>query len=186
MRAMTMPLRIMGRAPIPASGHAVRDLGPADIALLGVARGAVAPTVKRIRDSHHALARALAGGQTPGQASITTGYSLSRISILLADTAFRELLAFYRKNQDAAFADVQSRMSALALDVVQEIQDRIDERPGEFTNEQLRKTLETVADRTGHGPVTRSINANIRVDLAARLETARQRAGMAVREEDAA
>jgi hypothetical protein len=44
--------------------------------------------VAKLRDSHHALARALARGQTPIQASQATGYRVSRIYLLLRDPTF--------------------------------------------------------------------------------------------------
>src|SRR5437763_11831740 len=72
------------------------------------------PRIKRLRDSHHALARALATGSTPQQASLTTGYSLSRISILQNDPSFRELMEYYRKTSDEAFLDLEGRILALA------------------------------------------------------------------------
>ena len=48
----------------------------------------VAPMLKRLRDSHHAVARLLAHGLTPFQVSLQTGYSPSRISTLQADPNF--------------------------------------------------------------------------------------------------
>src|SRR5438046_2040789 len=74
----------------------VRPLTQADLAL---PRGK-APAVKRFRDSHHRVARLVAMGLRPGAVSIASGYSRVRISILLSDPAFQELVVGYRNDVD--------------------------------------------------------------------------------------
>src|SRR5206468_2570165 len=110
----------------------------------------------------------------PAEASIVTGYSPSRISILQADPAFEELLAFYRANTDAAFAELQDRMATLSLDMVEELRERLESNPESFSNTLLLEGLKSLADRTGHGPTTKSITASFNFDPA-RLANARKR-----------
>jgi hypothetical protein len=149
----------------------VRDLTETDLELLGVEKGVVPTEIKKLRDSHHQVARLLATGFKPGQVSIITGYSGSRISILQGSPMFQELLEFYRGESEAGFADLQDRLATLSLDAVEEIRDRLND--GELSNKDLLKLVELTADRTGHGPRTTSVN--VAVNLAGRLEKAKER-----------
>lgn len=168
--------RTRGRASAPLTLRVGRALTEADVALLATERGIAAPSIKRISDSHHAVARALASGMKPGEVSIVTGYSLSRISILQADPAFRELLEFYRENLDAVYADLHVRMSHLSLDTAQLLQERMEADPDSFSNGALMDLLKLLADRTGHAPVTKSIQkVDVTVGFADALAAARKR-----------
>src|SRR5690348_6944168 len=94
--AFPQPLRTAGRAAKAVSASVIRELDETDLALLADEKGSKAAPLKRISERHHALARCLASGMAPGNAAITCGYAPSRVSILLDDPAFQELLAFYR------------------------------------------------------------------------------------------
>jgi hypothetical protein len=52
---------------------------------------------ERFRESHHALARMIAAGMTTALITQRTGYSRRRITILLGDPSFNELIAVYSK-----------------------------------------------------------------------------------------
>lgn len=173
---LDLSFRTRGRATVPVVATAVREVTEADLALLATEKGVRAPAVQRLRDSHHMVARLLAEGQRPESVIAATGYSASRISILQADPAFQELVAFYRKEVDTAFADLQDRMASLALDVAAEIQDRLNDEPEEINTTQLMALLSLTADRTGHGVSTKSTNVNVNVNLGERLRAARERA----------
>ena len=134
--------------------------------------------VERLRDSHHALARVLASGLAISEASAITGYSIPRIHRLLEAPAFEELVAFYAARGQAAVANLTDRMSILGHSAAAELQERLDETPDKFSNQGLLKVLEVTADRTGHG--VRSTQVNINLDLEARLDAARRRAGLVV------
>lgn len=168
--------RVNGRAERPTSAVFVRDLTPDDIASLSIERGVKPPALQRLRDSHHALARSLAIGMRPGEASIITGYSLSRISILQADPAFQELLAFYRQDESKTTADFIEIAHSFKMDVLVELRDRFETDPDSFTNGTLREILKDLADRTGHGPSSKSTSINVNVSVAARLAAGRARA----------
>jgi len=155
----------------------VRELNEADLVLLDAPRGVQSRPIAKLRDSHHALARALAAGMKPGEASLITGYSPSRISVLQNDPSFKELLEFYRQSQDAAYANLHDRMATLSLDAIAELRERLDERPEEFTPGALLEMVKTLADRTGHAPTTKSVNVNVDLNsFADRLAEARKRA----------
>ena len=102
-------IRVKGRAKVPVKAEIARDLTPADLALLEVQRDTKPSRLLRLRDSHHRLAQVLAVGATPGEAGAQTGYSQSRISILLADKSFQDLVEVYRRTSAelrAEYADM--------------------------------------------------------------------------------
>lgn len=176
---LDIPLpRTRGRAPKPVNAIQLRELTSADLALLSEEKGSKAPEIKAIRDSHHKLARLLASGCKPAEASLATGYSLSRISILLSTPAFQELLATYREGVQAEFYDFAGKMATLAASAVDELNERLEAQPEDFSTGQLLDVVKTMADRSGFGPSTKSTNVNVNVDLAGRLEAARRRASI--------
>ena len=167
--------RTRGRAAQPIMAVQTRELIPADLALLATEKGVTAPTVKKLRDSHHALARALAAGCTPAQAQIITGYSGSRISILQADPAFAELVAHYRGLETDLHADMIERMKTLGLDSLEELRERLDDAPEDFSPGMLLEIVKTMADRTGAGPASKSTNVTVAVNYADMVKAARER-----------
>lgn len=114
----------------------------------------------QLRSRHHKLAQLLATGMSEGEAAIMTGYSGSRISILKADPAFKELLEYYRDNDSRMSLEVQERMRQIASESLEEIQHRLDEDTDSFTNAELIKLAEGMLDRTGHGKSS-TLNVNV-------------------------
>ncbi len=170
--------RTQGRAQVEVTSAYVRDLQADDLALLTVERGVQAPSLKRIRDTHHALARALAGGMKDIEIAALYSYSQSRISILKADPAFQHLVEMYRDKVDVAFQATAERMSGLAGDFVAELNERLEADPEGMSNSFVLEAVKVLADRTGNGPQTKNLNVNVNVDLASRLKAARERAGL--------
>jgi hypothetical protein len=128
------------------------------------------PIVKRLRDSHHALARALASGMSPLAASLATGYSASRISILLNDPSFKELMEHYRRTNAEAILDIEGRITGLAADFLQELRERLEDNPESFDNEEVRENTKLFLDRAGYAPISRSINVNHNTGIGSRLD----------------
>lgn len=151
----------------------VRELGEADFALLASERGVKAPSIKRLRDRHHALARCLAQGMKPAEASAVTGYDVSRISILQSDPSFKELLGHYRIVENSLAADFQDRATLLTLTAMDTLQEAAEN--DELTVGQALEIAKTFADRTGHAPVQKVQQTNINLDLGSRLASARAR-----------
>lgn len=172
--------RTRGRASRPIAATAVKELTAEDLAMLSEERSTQAPPIKRLRERHHALARAIAGGMTDTEAALVTGYDISRVSILKADPTFRELLVFYRENVDAQYAQLHEVLSGLSVDAAEHLRERLEENPEDLTAAQLVEIVKMSADRTGHGPQSSSVNVNIHADLANRLEAARKRASARV------
>ena len=168
--------RTRGRAAIPLTATYVRDLAPSDIALLATERGVTAPPVKHLKASHHALARCLASGMKPHEASMATGYSASRISILQADPSFQELIKVYTDQAASNYEAGMEAMRSLHLDTVELLHERV--LTEDVETKELISTMEKSSDRIGLGP--KSTNVQVNVDLSARLEAARRRAGLDV------
>lgn len=169
------PVRLKGRALRPLTAAVARNLEAADLALLGAEKGSRPAALKRISDRHHTLARHIAGGMKPGEAAVICRYDVSRVSILLDDPAFQELLAFYRSEIDAEYVDLHAQLAGLSRTAAAELLDRLEDAPEDFSIGQLQEVVKLGADRTGHGPQSSSTNLNINVDLAAKLEAARRR-----------
>lgn len=166
-------LRTRGRAPNPPSATIIRALEASDLVLLDTEKGSTAPPLKRISERHHALARHLASGMGESEAAIICRYSPSRISILKADPAFRQLLNFYQAEVRNQYIDLHSQLSGLSADAASILAERLEEEPEKISVGQLMEITKMGADRTGFGPQTSQVNIN--VDLAGRLEAARKR-----------
>lgn len=127
----------------------------------------------RLRDSHHQVARLLAHGLRPEQVSAQTGYSPSRLSTLQADTSFQELVSFYRTSRDEVRADVEAQMLLVARDAMQAWHERIlDGEP--LDPQELREGAKVFFDRAGYAPVQRSVNKNLNLNIAQRLDARAQ------------
>jgi hypothetical protein len=169
--------RSRGRATKAVVAVQTRELIPADLALLATEKGSKSPSLKELKDSHHSLARVLATGAKPAEASLITGYSGSRISILLADPAFAELLAFYRANADVKLGDFQDRLADIAKMTQAEIRQRLEDNPESFEVDELRKLMMDASDRIGHGPSSKSTQTvNLNVGMAERMARGLSRA----------
>lgn len=168
-----------GRAPLPLQVSFARELKQEEL-VLAPAIVQKSPPIKRLRDSHHALARVLATGVTEHEAALVTGYSASRISILKADPQFQELLEFYRTSGTELVADLRLRMANMGLDALAELSDRLNENPEDFSSALLKDLVREMADRTGHAPQRGPTSVTqVNVNLGERMARARERAALA-------
>jgi hypothetical protein len=172
---LVLSLEPRGRRAAGLETRVIGEIGESDLALLAGSRGVQAPSVKRLRDRHHALAKALASGMSEAEASLVTGYDPSRISILKADPSFKELLANYRSIKEGAFADFQERASNVSLEYLNILADRAEEDPDSVDPAFALEVVKILADRTGHAPIAKSVQVSATVDLTDRLARARQR-----------
>lgn len=158
-----MNLQLRGRPAQPMHVELVRAINDADLALLasGAERPSEGVTLKKMRDSHHALAAVLAKGTDDHEASLITGYAVGTIRFLKAEATFRELLEHYRANEKSAKANVVDRLSSLSLDCIEEIRDRLNDDPTAIKVRELLDIAVMGLDRTGHGPTSKQISANL-------------------------
>lgn len=165
-----------GRRRLPLEADYVRELTDADLGILAVTdRETKAPEIKRVTERHHMVARLLAAGTKEGEVAALTGYDNARISVLKASPAMQELIALYREEVDTQFASVLDHMAGLSKDAILELRNRLEEEPEDFSVKELKDVAELALDRTGHGKAT-TVNNNVNVSLASRLEAARARA----------
>ena len=165
-----------GRRAEPAEILSVRELTREDVtALQSLPRGSEPAPLVRISERHHSLARLLAMGTENHHAARLVGYSESRLSILLSDPSFQNLVESYRATVDQSFAEVADRAAGLSKDAILELQTRLEDTPDDFTNALLLDIAKTMMDRTGHGPST-NVNTNINLTLGDKLKAARERA----------
>lgn len=167
--------RTKGRAARPFVAALAGELTQEDLGKLQGERGVVPPEIKELRDRHHALARLLADGASITEASLVTGYSSSRISILQNDPAFKALVADYKSKNFAAEASFIERTHMLSISAVNRLQDVVDSEEA-VAPSTLLEIAKFSADRTGHAPVAKSVNLNIHTGLGDRLKSARERA----------
>jgi hypothetical protein len=155
-----------------------RPLTKADVdALWALPEGglsSVTPPLQRIRFQHHSLARLLAEGRTHQEASLITGFSPSRISILQKDPAFKDLLASYKGMTDEVYVNVHERLAALGMNTIEELQERLDTEPESFSHNELMELSKLTLDRGGYGPASKiSHEHSLRVtpDVLARIKS---------------
>lgn len=133
-----------------------RDLNAGDLAALATGSlGSGAPAVLKLRHSHHALARLIAEGKENVEAAAITGYTPGRVSILKADPAFQELVAYYKNQVEELFIDFHERLRNLGFDSIEELSDRLENDPKSFRNNEIMELVKLASDRTGHGPSAR-------------------------------
>lgn len=162
-------------ASVPASLPSVpRTASPLEIELLGRANPSElleetalstqqAPTIKRLKQIHHELARLLASGLSPAEVAASTGYSASRISILQRDPSFKGLMDHYKTQRDEIFVDVHKRMATLGIDAADELQERLEMNPESFSVGQLTELMKATLDRGGFSPVQKTQNVSMSV-----------------------
>jgi hypothetical protein len=156
----------------------VRPIARDDLAGLTEARGSEAPPIKKLRYKHHSLARALADGLSEREAGLVAGYTLSRVSILKNDPAFKDLITFYQ-GQHRDYRDiVQEKNSQVTLAALEELDTRLSskEQRKKIGTSLLSDIATRGLDRMGYGPQTRQ-NVTVDLNFATRLEGARKRIG---------
>jgi hypothetical protein len=124
----------------------------------------------RLRDSHHTVARLFAHGLRPEEVSGQTGYSPSRLSTLQRDPSFQELVTFYRMDAREAKQDVEMQMLLVAKDAMQAYHERVLDTPDLLEAAELREGAKVFFDRAGFSPVQRSVNKNLNLNIAQRLD----------------
>lgn len=140
-----LPPKRGGRVPRRVRWEVVRSLRvPDDLPLL-LERTPVpggVPVLKQIRHSHHQLARLLATGTDIAEAALITGYNPSYISKIKTDPSFCSLLEYYHEQREQLFVDVVERMRTLGLSTLDELQNRLEEEPDEWSRRELMEMAE--------------------------------------------
>jgi len=139
-------------------------------------------TVKKLRDSHHMVARLTAAGLRPGEVAEACGYTRERVTALLKSPAIQELVAQYRAKVDVKYEErIDAFLAYRTKNMVameRHISDGIAEADEAGELIPIRTALAysaDSADRFGYGKKTQQTNIN--VDFASALEKAIARSG---------
>lgn len=122
--------------------------------------------IRVLRAGHHHLAQLIAQGVDIVAASLVTGKSTSTIKLLIDDPAFKELLAYYKAQQEVVEGDLVKRTQTIGLLASEILQERMEESPEKFTNSELRQLLEmATTPGRGGGSVPGKGDVNIQLNF---------------------
>ena len=157
-RYLQLPTEASSRAPQGAKAKPLwfefsRTIEPRDLAMIlsGEAAARRRP-LSVIRAAHHQVAKLVAQNYSDVEVSGITGRSPTSVKQLRFDPAFKHLVAHYRDMADAIEVDVLAQAKNLSSAALAELQQRIEENPERFSEEDLTKLAEKLMDRTGLGP----------------------------------
>ena len=109
--------------------------------------------LKKIREKHHSLARAVASGIPQGMAGRICGYSESYVSVLLGSPAIKELVEMYRVQNGSASAVISEKLRTVGLKAVEKIDERLEaDVENKIDLTVLKEIAKLGLDRAGHGP----------------------------------
>ena len=174
---MSLGLKTTGRAVKVPMVLAVRELTLEEVVAHGeVEQGISSQPLRRITSRHRQLARLLAAGTKIGEAAVEVGLTASHASVLLSNQIFKDLVRHYEIEIESTFYGFQKQAADLAEDTVDELRTRLIDEPESFSNDELLKMTQVMADRTGNGPTSKSeSNVNVKVGLADRMLAAEKR-----------
>lgn len=145
------------RPALPINLTVMRELDASDLPALIERRAvaAVTPHVTQLRETHHFLARLLAEGRRQVEVSRIAGYSQSRISLLMKDPSFQELISYYKSQTDQSYVNVHERLARVGTVAIEVLEERLVENPDSFSHKELLAVAETTLDRSVAPPKTR-------------------------------
>lgn len=115
-------------------------------------------------ERHNEIARRLVAGERPKDICQAMTISSSRLSIIMASPAFQERLRQLSVRADDEAADIQGRISKLAIDgmtVLEEAIRGVNGRPVEGISPKVRTDLaRDVLDRAGYSAVQKSASVS--------------------------
>lgn len=135
--------------------------------------------VTKIRDRHHTIAKLVASDLPKAFICKKMGLSWNTLDLLINQTpAFAELIAHYRplmveQNEGLEPGDYMDVLERTMVAAELEIADRLAEEPEKLSISELHKISRDAADRLGFSK--HSINLNVNITLAERLEGLRRR-----------
>jgi hypothetical protein len=143
-----------------------RDISPGDLGKLTKSRdlGTVQPPRLRMKARHHRLAMLIASGEKVGVAANILGYAPATVSVLQQDPAFRNLVAVYRSQAEEKYQDLHKRAASLGESVLDELEDRLDQKPESFSISQLNEIAKNMLQhgaKPGASGGTGGVNFNI-------------------------
>lgn len=125
-----------------------RELSEDDLPALHSPPAVPAASLEKLRHVHHEAAKLLANGNKDIDVALVVGMTPARIWQLKQDPAFQELLSFYSEQKEAVFADALEQLKNLGLTALQEIQERLVERPESFSLREVLDVMKESFDRS--------------------------------------
>ena len=107
------------------------------------------PYLQSLKPIHRAMARSLLAGATPADLQVRYGYSLSRISIIMAADLFKHEMERLEKEAEALVVDAHADLVSLkgrAIEIIAE------ELYSDMASARRTKSAFDVLDRTGSHP----------------------------------
>ena len=142
--------------------------------------------LKKLRDSHHVIARLIVSGLSNREVAQRAGYSETRVSIIKQSPAMQELIARYRADDDASWREARDefyddvhlagRSAWRKVNEIFEADDALEQT--EIPLATLLKVASDASDRVGYHK--RSTKENFNIDFAARLELAISRSARVI------
>ena len=141
--------------PVRELPEVIREIEARDLPLLAQeqrernwATASPDKTIATLRMGHQQLAQLLASGTNEIDASMMTGRSVASIKSLLTDPAFKELMAYSKEQTGEQKFDAYGRLVTLGGTAMDVLQERLEETPDKFTNNELRQIVESTMDRS--------------------------------------
>lgn len=178
MNHADLELSIASKRADPLTAVVLRPLDFADIDTENLPKQTKPVAIKKIRANHRHLAKLIASGMKQSECAIICGLTDSRVSILLTDPMFSQLVRMYADEADEQFRNMNRKMADLGEDIIDDLADKFDADPDTFSMTDKKDLLKLLADRTGNGPATATVNVNVNSGIAERMEAARARASL--------
>lgn len=151
-----------GRVPKPVVFEVVRELEPQDLLRLADGPMVRVPPIQRVTARHHRQAQLIAEGRAHVEIAAIVGTTPQRLTQLMKDPTFLELVAHYHDQVMVTQMEDGQRLRAKLVDVAEVALDEIAERlsdEGKIKSihiSELRKVVELGADRTVAPPKSAS------------------------------
>lgn len=104
--------------------------------------------IQQLRMGHQQLAQLLGRGVDAREAAFALGRSVHSVNLLLQDPAFKDLVEYYRQQSEERQFDAYGRLVTLGGTALEILQERLEEAPERFTNNELRQIIESTMDRS--------------------------------------
>lgn len=116
--------------------------------------------VQALRARHHGVARLLAEGVPEGVVAELSNYTPAYISTLKNNPAMIQLIEFYRSPKTEVTRVIGEKLRVLSDMALNQLQQRLEEKPGEASITELKEVAKLGLDRSGNGPNSTVTNVN--------------------------
>jgi DNA-binding CsgD family transcriptional regulator len=167
-----------GRIPVSPQVLSVRSLSAEEVEARNARAGVPDSPLKRLSERHKHTARLVASGASNIEVAVAVGITPARVVQLKNNAVFQELVAYYGKVSEAGWGGLGEKMGRVGNLAADILEDRLEDNPDDFTNDELQGIIKLTADRTGFGP-TKTENKNLNVSFGDLLDAARKRVAQA-------